>query len=347
MQRRRQFSLAIAALVAGTVIVQATGVANAAERDPGAKPSAVPSASISVGDGTRLTPAKVVAALDAAGSKVLDTAAVAATRPPSISHADTVDVRIPRDPSSAVVLGTREAATTLGVGVPASDASSRAVIRDGVSVYTNDRDQTATAVNPLTDGGVQLLVTIGSPTSPTRYDFPVTLPPRAHLRLTDDGGAQVTLGDGRLAAMIPAPWAVDARQRRVPTHFEVHGTSLVQVVDHTSVDVAYPVVADPKIFMCDWYTHKCVKFTKSETKWIAANTGKLSGGGLAGAGAVCYKMGFAAGTACTIIVGAVGGALADSFNSAAAKGKCVELHFLVGPPPLGISGLTHWKTEGC
>ena len=347
MFRKRQTGRALTAMTTGALLLQGAGAVTAAEATVGSAPAAVRAVSVGATDGAALTPSEVAVALDEAGTKVLDTAAVSTTRAASTSHAGGADVTVPRDPASAVRLDTGKAATSIGVGLPAARTSSRSVVRDGVSIFTNDQDRTATAVNPLTDGGAQILVAIGSASSPTRYDFPVTVPPTAHLALTDDGGAQVTLADGDLAAAIPAPWAVDADQRPVPTHFEVHSTSLVQVVDHTSVDVAYPVLADPKIFRCDWYSHKCVKFTKSETKWIAANTGKLQGGGLVGAGAICLKMGIVAGTACTAIVGVVGGALADSFNNAAAKGKCVELHFLVGPPPLGISGLTHWRTEGC
>ena len=38
---------------------------------------------------------------------------------------------------------------------------------------------------------------------------------------------------------------MDADGKKVPTHYELRGDVLVQVVDHRSSDVAYPVTADP------------------------------------------------------------------------------------------------------
>lgn len=39
--------------------------------------------------------------------------------------------------------------------------------------------------------------------------------------------------------------AVPATADDVPTHYEVHGSTLTQIVDHTGGRFAYPVVADP------------------------------------------------------------------------------------------------------
>ena len=211
--------------------------------------SATPSAATSIGHAPTLS--DVLGALDRAGAKVLDTA-----------HADRVDIGGPRDRSPVVRLRTREAGGIVGVGIPGGNSLSKAVVRRGVSIFTNEADSTAVAVNPLDDADAQLLVSIGSVTSPNRYRFPITVPDGASLALTEDGGAEVTLADGTLAASIPAPWAVDARQQPVTTHFELEGGSLLQVVDHRAQGTAYPVLADPSVFGCDWHTSTCIKFTK-------------------------------------------------------------------------------------
>lgn len=44
---------------------------------------------------------------------------------------------------------------------------------------------------------------------------------------------------------VSAPWAVDANGVPVPTWFELDGMTLVQTVDHTNGDIAYPVLVDP------------------------------------------------------------------------------------------------------
>lgn len=45
-------------------------------------------------------------------------------------------------------------------------------------------------------------------------------------------------------ATISAPWAVDAQGKPVPTHYELQGNKLTQVVDATK-DTTFPVTADP------------------------------------------------------------------------------------------------------
>lgn len=331
----------VARLVAGAVLVSAAltvmAPAQAAvittDQDSAAAPGA-------------LSPIEVVDAIEDAGERVYETAEVTTNASASEGQAAGVAVTIPRDPESTVVISPEDGAGSLVIGLPGGEDSSSAVIHDGFSIFANLEDQTATAVHPLAAGGAQFLLAVGSATSPTRYDFPVSVPDGAQLALTEDGGADVVFPDGHRVASIPAPWAVDAEQRPVPTHFEIQSGALVQVVDHTSVPVAYPVLADPSVFSCDLGTHMCVKFTKSETKWIAGKTSVVGDGGIAGVSALCSKVpgGFIGAGACAAAIAAGGAALARSFNSAAAKGKCVELHFLFLPP---IVTLTRWKTEGC
>ncbi|WP_139230122.1 hypothetical protein [Nocardioides terrae] len=316
-----------------TVMAPAQAAVSTLDQDSAAAPGA-------------LSPTEVVDAIEDAGQRVYETAEVTTDASASVGRAAGVAVTIPRDPESSVEIRPEDGAGSLGIGLPGGGDSSSAVTRDGFSIFANLEDQTATAVHPLADGGVQFLLTVGSATSPTRYAFPVSVPEGAELALTEDGGADVAFPDGRRVASIPAPWAVDAAEHPVPTHFEIRSGALVQVVDHTSVAVAYPVLADPSVFSCDFYTHVCVKFTKGETRWIAGKTSVVGSGGIAGVSALCSKVpgGLIGMGACAAAIAAGGAALARSFNSASAKGKCVELHFLFLPP---IVTLTRWKTEGC
>ena len=41
------------------------------------------------------------------------------------------------------------------------------------------------------------------------------------------------------------PWARDANGAEVPTHYEITGTTLTQIIDHRMEPYAYPIVADP------------------------------------------------------------------------------------------------------
>ncbi|WP_297006681.1 hypothetical protein [uncultured Corynebacterium sp.] len=90
----------------------------------------------------------------------------------------------------------------------------------------------------------------------------------------DDG--TVGLNSGRFPqGAFDTPWAKDAEGKEVPTHFEVRGNSLVQVVDFDG-NTFFPVVADPR-FNWDIVSGHAY-LNKSETKQAAAAAG---GGGLA------------------------------------------------------------------
>ena len=97
-------------------------------------------------------------------------------------------------------------------------------------------------------------------------------------------------------------------------------------------------------FVCDLYTHVCVKFTRTETKAIASYLGPGLIGAVSWASYLCGKIPAGAGVVgCTAVVSIYAYLLDRSFNSAAANGKCVELHF----PYTLVGGGFWWKTEGC
>jgi hypothetical protein len=97
-------------------------------------------------------------------------------------------------------------------------------------------------------------------------------------------------------------------------------------------------------FVCDLYTHICVKFTKTETRAIASYVGPGLIGAVSWASYLCGKIPSGTGVVgCTAVVSIYAYLLDRSFNSAAANGKCVELHFPYTP----VGGGFWWKTEGC
>lgn len=52
-----------------------------------------------------------------------------------------------------------------------------------------------------------------------------------------------------------APWAYDANSKTVPTHYEVNGTKLTQIIEHKNGGFAYGITADP-------FWSKAWKYTK-------------------------------------------------------------------------------------
>ncbi len=93
---------------------------------------------------------------------------------------------------------------------------------------------------------------------PTQYEYSLSLPEGASLEAISDGSVAVVGSDGIVIGLFAAPWAKDATGAAVPTHYEIEGTALTQVVQHGSA--AYPVVADPfwiPLFglVARWTTH--------------------------------------------------------------------------------------------
>ncbi|WP_247827616.1 hypothetical protein [Arthrobacter antioxidans] len=106
----------------------------------------------------------------------------------------------------------------------------------------------------LTDGTVVVLQDLDSAPAAEPVDLSVVLPEVSEVDAVDYQENQAPLevigaaGDAALegkaiAVAFQEPWSVDSEGNELPTHFEVRGSELVQVVDTT--DAAFPVVSDP------------------------------------------------------------------------------------------------------
>lgn len=163
-----------------------------------------------------------------------------------------------------VVLDVQRAAKTEGAS-PAE--SGMAVTRDGAQLATNtpfvqlampagavSKTDNATIVAgrgstdfvlQQTDDALRASVHIGSRTDPERYRFNVT--GVAQLEGQPDGSVNGLDSDGKVIAVIDAPWARDAAGTVVPTRYEIEGTTLIQVVDHQNSSFEYGITADPTV----------------------------------------------------------------------------------------------------
>lgn len=151
-------------------------------------------------------------------------------------------VSVPRDPSDSVEL--TAGTTPVSIGLPeASDASAAVRSASGAITYPSGNGSASTVV-PLVDG-VQMLTTIASADAPQSFAYQVDIPQGGSVALNPDGTAVVSDAEGKPLITTSAPWAVDANGTAVPTHYEVDGTSLIQVIDHATGDFSYPIVADP------------------------------------------------------------------------------------------------------
>lgn len=165
----------------------------------------------------------------------------------------TGSVHVPIAPEKGVTL-TDESGQDVRISLPyaAQAGQAKALDRGGVT-YPGDQSATSVIVGEV---GVQMITTIRGVDAPTTYPYDLSLDSGQSIQLAD-GGAEVVNADGSVAFVVAPAWAKDANGRDVPTHFEVAGSVLTQVVDHPSAEnLAYPVVADPLVL--PFWAWKCL-----------------------------------------------------------------------------------------
>ncbi|MDX2684102.1 hypothetical protein [Streptomyces scabiei] len=173
-----------------------------------------------------------------------------------VSQSD-MSIEVPKNPEDGVSLQS-DGAPEVTIDLPNADASKDAVrLKDGTVAYPGT-DGSAQAVVPA-EGGVQMLTTIANSDAPTRFAYKVDVPDGGRVEVSPDNTqALVFDGQGNITVAVPAVWAKDANGTAVPTHFESDGKTLTQVVNHTSGNYAYPVVADPFwFFIAGWVLRAC------------------------------------------------------------------------------------------
>lgn len=112
-------------------------------------------------------------------------------------------------------------------------------------VYSGQHDDSRVAVQPTADG-VRAAIAIDSADAPERYPFELG-GDAERLVLDEQDGSVWVFGNGKEPlGRFESPWAYDAAGRTVPTHYEVSGTTLTQVVEHKAGDFSYGITADPK-----------------------------------------------------------------------------------------------------
>src|SRR5690554_3992281 len=105
---------------------------------------------------------------------------------------------------------------TLSVALPGLEGVDDALLADdGTVVYSSD-DDVSIAVQPLESGATRFLTVLDEPTAPTEYEYEFA---GSALELLDDGSVIVSR-DGEATGRIDAPWAYDANNKSVATHYE-------------------------------------------------------------------------------------------------------------------------------
>lgn len=232
-----------------------------------------------------------------AGAAAIAADVVAATGTNDIVPADAADtdsvavvdngatsIEIPHDSGDGVSVDTPAGA--VGIALPGENVDALAV--DGTVVYEEALPGVHAAVQATADGGVRVLVSIGDPSAPTEYRFPLDLPGGATATVDELGAVHLSTAAGdSLGGFAPA-WAKDANGVPLPSRYRIEGDVLVQHVQ-LSAATAFPVIADPWYNPFSWNWHRIGRVT-------------LNGLKKCGLGALGTTVGLGAGTATTNIL---------------------------------------------
>lgn len=264
----RRFSVIIATSAAMAVLTQTAGAYATSEETPDPA-TAGPSTAVVLGD--------IAAALAEQPAGPIATDQVLADAPGEEVAAD-----LPETGADSAEATT--AVGTLTMDIPAA-GTDLAPASEATALFDGTAPATTVAVQNTTEG-LRALVHIDSLASPERFDFPIGGDVTA-LRPTEDGGVEALNANGEVIMTAPAPWATDANGVAVPTHYEVNGTTLTQVVEHHAGTYAYGIVADP------WWNPFSWDWGKIWSKSKSAIAGTLK---KCGQGALVSTLGLAVGT---------------------------------------------------
>ncbi len=151
-----------------------------------------------------------------------------------------ISISVPNDPSSKMTIAGRNGKVSMGL--PFSGSASKAASSHAGTVAFDNKNGSSTTPIVRKDGSTQVNTVINNANAPKRYAYKMQVPEGAKIQRAGSA-VLVTKGKKMVAGIAPA-WAKDAKGKSVPTHYEVKGSTVTQVVDHGS-QYAYPIVADP------------------------------------------------------------------------------------------------------
>jgi len=126
------------------------------------------------------------------------------------------------------------------------------IAKQNTVVYKDYQENTDVVVQAF-KGSVRILTILNDADAPTEYEYDVSIPTGGYMKKIQDGSVKILDKNKKFVGAFTPAWALDKNGKKVPTHYEIRGNKLIQIVEHLSVNVTYPVVADP------YYAVKMVK----------------------------------------------------------------------------------------
>lgn len=189
-------------------------------------------------------------------------------------------VDLPEDGSGSVALdgGPGDPRPPLVVDLPgAARSAGPEVAADGTVVYESGLGAPDVAVQTF-DSGIRVQTVLHDDAAQRRHEYAVVVPPGGRIDRTEDGGLLVLDASSVPLGGFGAPWAKDATGADVPTHYQVTGDVVTQVVEVGST-ATYPVVADPWLWVDLVQSARWVQrpdgwtLEVTPTGWARANAG--------------------------------------------------------------------------
>lgn len=244
----RKILVAVSAAITCAFALQATATSASEVRTPPAKPSAA----AVLGD--------INAALSAEGASPATMSIASVATPTSLPSTGSQVAEI------AGPVG------HLAMRVPATGRDQAPRVK-AVAILEGAQTDTTLVVQSAADG-LRALVHIDSANAPERFAFSIG-GDVASLGYSPDGGVIAFNSAAQIVATAPAPWAIDATGKPVPTRYEIDGTTLTQVVNHRAGTYVYGIVADPWWNPFSWNWGKIFRKASS----VVANTLRRCGEG--------------------------------------------------------------------
>lgn len=212
------------------------------------------------------------------------------------AEANGAAVTVPSDPSDPISLEAPGVSSSYTVTLPFTESADDAVAEEPGIVSFDNNNGSTTVLLAKADGALQIVTVIDVTDSPLTYSYEIGLPPEGRMELSDTNTVVIYGASGEVIGGFLPPWAVDAAGKDIPTHYEIAGSVLTQIVDHNAATTIYPVIADPYAGTAllvgvyknrpGGYSYKTGdQWSTKLTSWgLAVWTGAAFGGGVGAAG---------------------------------------------------------------
>lgn len=162
--------------------------------------------------------------------------------------------------------------TAVGVGSSGASGSGISLTVEGVTVASSGDPALRTFLDSSGNQGVvqelangfRVVRSIASGSDAKEFEYQLGV--SSNVSLDPMAGGFLIVSEDGVHGFLSEPWAFDVKGDRQPTHFEVNGSQLRQVVE-PHANASYPIVADPQWGYAYTYTTR----SSPNTNWLKIN----------------------------------------------------------------------------